>query len=392
VSEQVEDSGGSMEFTARGPVLAALADWVMPAVPSGTTTLAIGGCLRVTASPGGLRLFATDLQRAITAETPAVTVHLAGEAFIPARKLKAMLAEVPDGEVTVTVKDGSAAVTAGSATWQLRLPAPRGYPEFPDLSGAEFAPVDRKALLAALAAVRHAAGRDSGRPAFTQVSLAEHDGAMHATALDSSRFARAPAPGFPFPVCIPGPLLDGLARLLDKSEDGEVSAAVTSACVVFRAGPVTLAALLMTAVFPDAGRPFLLPAAACDLELGVDKADLAAALRRVRINADASTSAVALTAASKGGRGTLTVAARDKGGNSAEQVIPADWSGDRLRLVVNAGFLDAMLAAHPAAECKFRVGRANGRQQLPLLLEDAGSGVTAVCYQMDPRLAGKGEA
>jgi hypothetical protein len=124
------------------------------------------------------------------------------------------------------------------------------------------------------------------------------------------------------------------------------------------------------------------------MSLGVDKEALAAALRRVRINADASTSAVALIADSDRGQGRLTVTSRDKDANSAEEVIAASWEHGQHLLVVNAGFLSAMLAVHPSAECTFRLGKDRGKVRAPLVLEDKAAGVTGVCVQMLPALMG----
>jgi hypothetical protein len=159
---------------------------------------------------------------------------------------------------------------------------------------------------------------------------------------------------------------------------------------VFRVGPVTLAALRMAAPFPVHDVSSLLSSAqANDMKLAVDKEELTTALRRVRINADASTSAVALIADSDNGkRGRLTVTGRDSGSNSAEEVIAASWEHGQQLLVVNEGFLSAMLAVHPSPTCEFRVGKNRGKATMPLLLEDADNQVTGICPQMTPSSVG----
>ena len=385
-----------VQFTVRRFQLAQLADWAMGAIPGGTTMRPVHGCFQVSAAPDLLQVAAVNQYISIAAQTPAVTAQSAGTVFLPARKLKAILAEAPERDVTVTVKGGAAAITAGSAAWQLRLPSSDGYTGLPDLSEARFAPVSREKLLAGLSAVRHAVGRDSGRPSFTQVSIREctlGEGTsrerteMCASAADSSQFARAPVPGFPVPAAVPASALDELIKLL-KAPDDTAYVADSGRHVVFRAGAVTLAALKPAAPFPDTDALFLRPAQANDLALTVDKAALVTALRRVRINSDASTSAVALIADDSGPRPELTVTSRDAGGNSAEEVIPAHWAGGRQVLVVSAEFLSAMLAAHPGAECRFLTGKARGRVTSPLLLEDADAGVTGICLGMPPKLLG----
>jgi DNA polymerase III sliding clamp (beta) subunit (PCNA family) len=358
------------------------------AVPS-SATLPVNGCFQVTVSPERLQVAATDQAKAVVTEIPAVLTQSSGQVYLPAKKLRSILSEAREGDVTVSVKGGTAAVTAGSASWQLRLPNPDGYTGMPDLTAAEFAPVSREGLRWALDTVRHAVGKDAGRPQFTQVRIADSGGVMYASATDSGQFSRAPVPGFPHEVLVPGGVLDDLLKLLAKIPVDDAEVAESGPYAVFRVGTVTLAALRMGAPFPNVEQLFLGPVKGNDMKLGVDKEELSAALRRVRVNTDASTSAVALIAdTASNGRGQLTVTGRDKGGNSAEEVIPAAWSGGQHLMVVNAVFLASLLAAHPAATCEFMVGKDRGRVRAPLLLEDKDKQVTGTCPQMPPALVG----
>lgn len=378
---------GSLEFTVRKFQLLQLAEWALPAVPS-SPTLPVNGCFQVSVRPEYLRVAATDQQSAVFAEATAVITQSTGEVFLPARKLRAILAEAREGDVTVSVKGCTALVTAGTAAWSLHLPPPDRYTGLPDLSAVSFAPVNREVLLAALNTVKHAVGKDQGRPASAQVRIGPSGDGVFACAADSSQLSRAPVPGFPGEMLIPGAVLGDLVKMLGKipAEDAEVAAAGNYA--VFRAGLVTLAALRAAKDFPDVDNDFLKRVQGNDMTLGVDKEALAAALRRVRINADASTSAVALIADSDRGQGRLTVTSRDKDANSAEEVIAASWEHGQHILVVNAGFLAAMLAVHPSAECTFRLGKDRGKVRAPLVLEDKAAGVTGVCVQMVPALMG----
>jgi len=376
---------GPLEFTIRRFQIVQLVEQVLPAVPSGAT-LPVNSCFRVTVSaePARLEIAARSVQMSIYAETEAVVVTGDGVVYLPAKKLRAILAAAPEGDITVSVKGATAKVTAALAVWDLRLPAPDGYVAPPDLAGAEFAKAIRERLAAALLTVRHAVGRDSGRPSMNQVSIAEHGGVMCATAAEASQFARAPVPDFPLPVCISGAALSDLVKLLAKSGSDVVEVADFGASVLFRTGPVTLAVTKSNAPFPNADDMFLRPAVGNSRPLVVDKARLEAVLARVQVNCDASTSAVALIAEP----GRLTVTAQDKDGNSAEETAAADWADDREVIVVNAQFLAAMLGAHPSAVCQFSVGHGQGRARPPLMLTDEKAGVTGVCLQMPPSVMG----
>jgi DNA polymerase III sliding clamp (beta) subunit (PCNA family) len=383
-----------LEFTASRFQLVQLARWAGTAVPS-SVTLGVNACFQVTVSPDMLRMAAVDQAKCVIAETPAVRSASSGTVYIPAKKLEAILSAAPEGDVTVSVKGSSAAVTAGSASWDLRLPGPDGYTGLPDLAGAACTAVSRQDLLTALATVRHAVGKDDGRPAYRQVRIAESGGVTYACATDSSQFSRALAPWLPAPLCVPGAALDDLVKLLSKSAGDDVEVAETGSHAVFRAGPVTLAALRLSAEFPDTDSLFLRQAAGNDMTLTVDKAALSAALSRVRVNCDAKTSAVALIADSAP-RPALTVEARDAAGNSAAEPVAATWDGGYQMLVVSAGHLEALLAAHPAPECEFRIGRDRGHTRPPLLLEAreaeaASAKVTGTIPQMVPHAMGYGK-
>ena len=70
----------------------------------------------------------------------------------------------PDGDIIVAVRRDTAVVSAGPVHWDVKMAAPRGYSELPDLAAISFAGVPREPLRDALKTVRHAVCKDSGRP------------------------------------------------------------------------------------------------------------------------------------------------------------------------------------------------------------------------------------
>jgi hypothetical protein len=74
--------------------------------------------------------------------------------------------------------------------------------------------------------------------------------------------------------------------------------------------------------------------------------------------------------------------------DSAEAPVAAKWEGERQILVVNGTFLAAMLAAYPAEECTFRVGKPRGALLAPLVLCDPETGALAACQQLVHRTLG----
>lgn len=376
----------ALEFRVRRLALAQLAAQAMAAVPSTPQgTLQVHGCYQVTVQPKFLQLTATNTVLTIVASTAAVDADGSGVLYLPAKRLKEIVSAAPDGEVVVRAGQSTAVVSAGAAHWDVAMPPPRGYSELPELDSISFSAVPKTALLEALRLVRHAACRDAGRPAYHQVRIAKDAGAMFVTAYDSSQFARAPVPGFPFECCIPVAMLDELVALLDKTPADEVQAGTADGTLAVRAGRTVLACQGQTQPFPDTDAQVIEPTAANDAVLQVDREELLRAVKRVAINANPGTSALALIAEGE----ALTVVTRDDGGNRAEETVQASWSGPMRRLiVVNWRFLVDMAAVHPAPELVFRLGEDAGTRRSMVRLEDPASGVTGIISQMKPSSVG----
>jgi DNA polymerase-3 subunit beta len=381
-------------FTAKRLVLAALADKAVSVVPTRDVMPVLKHFL-VSVGPGRLRMAATDLELAVLASTRAVTADASETLVLPARRFLQIVREAPGDDITVAVEGAQAAVRSGTAAWSLVLDDAGSYPPLPDPDGVEMHSVGREAFLAALKAVRHAVGRDSGRPALQQVDirLAETAGSTPAqvaamvTASDGVRFARTALPGFPLSVQIPAGALESLVKMLESSEMDEVQAGETGSHLVFRISGTVFLASKMLAKFPDVDKLLLRPALENKLPLTADRAELAAAVRRVRINADPETSAIGL----KLSQGTVTVIARDKYGNAAQEAITAVWEhGERLA-VVNHQFLTDMLAAYPSPSCRFWLGPEAGKKRSVLLLRDEETGTVGIIYQMLAAQVGYGD-
>lgn len=382
---------GDFSFRVKRWVLAGLADAAAAALPANAAIPALG-CFRVRAGEGFLELAATDMERTILAVSAAVdakdmidgTYH---EVLIPARKLQAILKEAPDVEVTVTVKKNQAQLTAG-ALQTLALPDSSGYPDLITIGDKLFTAFDREKFLAALRSVRHVVSRDAGRPPLTQAEIRmdpDDDTRTVITASDGSRFARARIDGMPPPVdplCIPSSALDDLGRLLAAGQADTAGVALTENALVFQTGSVVLAIARRSTPFPDMDRLLLQPALENDETVSVDKEELAAAVRRVRINADGETSAIALEV----GEGSVNVVSRDKAGNSAVEGVIAISTQDGRLLCVNHVYLAEMLAVHPGNTVQFRLGKDLGKRRSQLLLQ--GDGITQILSQMIPSLVG----
>jgi DNA polymerase III subunit beta len=375
-------------FCASRVILLALAERVASVVPSRDFQPVLKNFL-VAVHPGSLQLRATDLELAITGVTPAVTTEFpAGTesltVALPAKRLLAILREAPDtGQVRVEVAGDTATVSAGTASWALRLSSDASdYPALPDTASCELHEVARVPLLRAVQAVRYAVARQ-GKPHFAQVAIQPgDDGVMQAIGCDSTRVAVAPLPGFPLSLRLSATgtpsAADELVRLLQSTEAEVVQVGAAGLRLVFRVGSYTLIAGVLDFKFPDVGKLMLAPARANQERLSVDRRELLSAIRRVRINADPETSAIGLRLS----KDALTVFAQDKFGDTAEETLVAGWDGAARRLVVNHQFLTELLTAHPSPSCVIWLGKDTIKKRSMLLLGDPDSGVTGVISQM----------
>jgi DNA polymerase III subunit beta len=405
----VAASYSGFAFTCQRFVLHDLLNKVAPVIPAREGYQTVLNNFHIQAAPGMLRVTGTDMELRIVASTPAVMVTSACKygheyesdcaphcAEVPpvvlaAKRLLAIIKEAPDGEVTVAVKGDMATVTAGTASWELKLSSDgRDYPAPPDLDAVEWKETARMPLLGALRSVRYAVSRNGTNASLAQVDIRvrESDGRPCLTACDRTRFAQVPLPGFPLQMRIPAAgspsAVDELVRLLSGSESGSVRVGISGGRLFFAVDSTVFVVSQLPDEFPDVWHLLLEPAMANDEKLTVKRDDLRGAIRRVRINADDATSAIGLTLA----EGRLTVFARDKSHNQAEAAVEAIWEHPERTLVVNHQFLDQMLSVHPSGECVLRLGRSVGKRGSAVLLLDEGSGATGIINQMSGSLLG----
>lgn len=343
----------------------------------------------VTVTPGRMLLAATDLELSVLASTELVVTTLppgreSVTAVLPARRLLECLRAAPEGDVLIAVDADTATVNAGDVQWTLHLRDSADYPDLPDLSQVPLEKASREGLLSGLKAVRHAVGRDAGRPQLTMVDIT--DGV--ATGCDNARLAQAPVPELSFSLQVPAAgspaAVDELIRILASGAADEIEAGETDHSLVFNVGSYTFLCAKPTAKFPHVQKQLLAPSLSNDQVLTVMKADLLRAVRRVRINADPGTSAIGLRL----GKGSLTVFSRDTKHNTAEERLEAGWDGEERVVVLNHAYLADALESYPAGEVTAMLGKDSAKRRSAVLLRDSDSGFVAVLQQMLASLVG----
>lgn len=324
---------------------------------------------------GSIRLAATDLEVSVIASTDLVDATKPGVAILPAKKMLDILRESEDSELVISVRDSAAAVSVGRATWTLRLHKASDYPKLPNVDAVELHQVNRVKFLNAVQSVQHAAAKDATRPSLMMIDIT--DGKM--TACDGVRFQQASLGNdFPLSMQLPIAAVGDLVKLLRTTDLDNIAIGESEFHLVFQVGLDVLIVNKLMTEFPNVEELLLRPALSNRSRLLVDRSDLDAAVKRVRINADPETSAIVLEISS----GKVTVSSKDKYGNASHETIEASWDGNERSIVVNHLFLIDMLAMHDSRSCKFLLGEDTKSRKSPVMLRDDDAQTIGIINQM----------
>lgn len=330
---------------------------------------------QVEATPGRLRVLATDLELSVVSYTEMIIVQRSGTSVFPAKKILEIIREAEDDEMSIDVKDGTATISVGRTTWTLKLQSGDDYPPLPEISDIALRPVNRVKFLGAINSVRYAAATETTRPSLMMIDVA----AGKMTACDGVRFQQTIlGEDFPLDLQLPVGAVDDLVKLLRTTDLEEVGIGDSDYHLVFKIGQDVFIANKLMAQFPDVEQLLLAPALRNKDELLVDRGELVSAVKRVRINADPETSAIILALRPN----EIVVQSRDKFGNTSKEIVASVWvAGDR-ELVVNHKFLMDMLSMYDGKACKFRLGDDTKSRKSPVLLIDEETQTTGIIQQM----------
>lgn len=362
-------------FTAKRFHLLQLTERAASVVP-GKNIYPLLSNFQVAVGEGKIRVAATDMELSVLSESTLVVCRGAGTVLIPARRFLSILREAAEGDVDVRVSKGTAYVTAGQASWELVLQPADDYPPLPEASEITFTTVRREKLLNAITLVKGAASRDGTNPRLMAVAISRGK----VVASSHVRLHRAMIDDFPLDLQVPIGAVDDLLRLLGGCAQEEVGIGEEKYVLAFRIGDDVFTAGKLASDYPDQEKRLLTPylAAPGASRLAVDKDELAAAVRRVRITADPETAAIGLRLEP----GKLTVVSRDMNSNAAHEEIPAEWTNKQRLVVVNHEHLQDLLGLATGPLAEFRIGADAGKRRSPVVLSDEKAGTAGVIGQL----------
>lgn len=376
VAKLIELFARAAAVTPQKETIPGTAHALLEAVPTSNTEVAHA---RITASDG---------DQTVSVVVDGITVLMGGSVLLPARRIHDILKLAPSPTAKLEVIGTAALIRAGRAQWTVQTPVGDSLSTLLVVSGIEMQDVAVGPFLNALSVARRAASTTDARRSLMQVQL--RNGAF--TGCDGGRLHRAQVPGIDtsLDLTIPVKVVDELLKSLRATDASHMQLGYDEKHLVFQIEQDSVVAQRLLLPFPEVENLLLGPAFSNVNSLTLDRAELASAVQRVRINADPDSAVIllGLMPGKKDAQGllswSLAVRAKDRHGNASQEVIECQWvgSGKARELAFNHHYLSDLLAVYSAETVVFKVGDDTKSLRTPLLLEDLQLGVTGIVQQV----------
>jgi DNA polymerase-3 subunit beta len=306
---------------------------VAATIPARTTLPVLSNILVQTVSDG-LRVRGTDLDISVSIRT-AAEVEREGAVTVPAKKVADIARELPDAPVQLESEGGRVALVCGRSKFRLNSLPSDEYPSFPEVPFAEGWTLQGGDLQRLSAHTSFAVSTEETRPVLNGVLWQLRGGEMRMVATNGHRLAKMAVklevpPAEEADLIVPPKALQQVEKLFDAGD--ELQIARSESHLGFRTERTEVYTRLIEGPYPNYEQ--VIPTDA-DKECLADRAELAAALRRVAIVASDQTHRVRLSFAP--GRLALTVETPDLG--EAEDELAVEYTGSPLDIGFNAQYL-----------------------------------------------------
>lgn len=299
------------------------------------STLPILGNILLETKGNELLLTATDLDVGIQCRFPLSAPADPGAVALPARRLTAVVRELPDEVVTLeSKKNHTATVNCGSSSFRIPgLPA-EDFPVLPQSEEEKGVALPQSLLKQLIARTAHAMSAEETRFIFNGTFISAQKNELTMAATDGRRLAVAKAPlnaaaKSPMQAVVPSKTVRELGRLLqdDDSEDITISPLKDNQ-LTFRFGPVTVITRLIEGQFPPYEKvipPVSKTTFSCDRTLLVN------AIKRASLMTTAASQAVVFEIAGQ----KLVVSKESAELGSAREELPVAYNGEPATIAFN---------------------------------------------------------
>lgn len=281
-------------------------------------------CILVSVKGGLASFMANDMTNAAVASRNAF-VEDEGRCLVPAKALTQSVKALPDEAVEAHCDGRDLKVRAGKATFSIRTLDPDLLPVFPMMEDAESFKVPSVDIANLVSGASYAASKDDSRPELCALRLRSENGSVRLISCDSYRIAsdRTTLAVPDFEVLVPVGFLD------DAAKEGDVTISTNGRQLRMAMDGLTKMTRAIEGSYPkvDAMWPETFT---CEARVDVD--DLRGAAKRAMAVSGSSALEVSLS------DGAISFKRR-KDGESLEDEIAAEVSGDPVAINVNAGYL-----------------------------------------------------
>ncbi len=283
----------------------------------------------------GLRLTTTDLEVAIRCEIPA-QIEKPGATTLPARRLAAIVRELPTSEITIEADAKNAAtIRCGATYFKIFGLAKDEYPPFPSFEDAKTYTLKQSELKDGLRKTSYGISVDETRYVLNGILFSFKENKMTLVATDGRRLALFDC-DLEFPrsherdFIVPTKAVTELQRLL--AEDGEVQISVAENLVSFELNGAQLVSKLVEGNYPNYRQ--VIPGEAKE-RITLERESLLTSVKRVALLSSDKTSSVRLNFS----KNNLDITANTPEVGEARESLAVAYRGRDISIAFNPEFL-----------------------------------------------------
>lgn len=362
-----------MEITVDQSKLAKALAIVSKVATSGKTTLPILSNVLIRAAKSKVTLITTNLDMAVIDYLP-TSSSKDGEITVPARLLADFVANLPKGEVKISVKDNKITTTSGKYKSIMNGTDAADFPELPELDEKNAVifkvPVDE--FKSGMSSVKIAASNDTTRPSLTGVFFNSDNGNLYVAATDGYRLAEKKLISnikSEVKAIVPASTITEVLSSISEDVD-EVEILFDENQVCFRFGEIEITSKYIDGSFPDYRK--LIPGEA-EVSLELDIAEILRVTKLAALFAREVGGSIILESSTEKGALLVSSVANEYGENASEIEVDVDKDA---KVILNSRYL--LDALNSLSSSKVKLGISGSLQPIKLENSDEDSYVHIV--------------
>ncbi len=304
-----------------------------------------------TIEDGKLTLEGSDLEVGVRYSVPLEETEGTGKITVPADKFVRIIADAADEHVNVIVDNNRMYIASGSAKFELLLRDAGDYPVFPEWSDGSSFTIPFATLKEMIKRTIFATATDSARYVFRGVLFEINGNELHLVATDSHVLARAigkldtVSVQEDLKVVVPRKVLD---ELINSDYSGAVTVHFNKQNIRFEFEQVIFVSRLIDAKFPEYQK--VIPSINNKIAQ-ITKNELMNSFKRVGVFVNKESGRVSLSFDTD----KLKVTARMNEIGVAEDLIPAQYASEPIRIDFNFRYLREILASAVEENCMLKL-------------------------------------